>query len=91
MARRKQKQQENIQKPQAAMLERFLPLLRPEEVQALLSELEQPLYSSFRMNPLKVDKPDVVNQWAQSYQWQLKPVPFCETGYWVFVSSSHIS
>ena len=73
------------------MLERFLPLLRPEEVQALLSELEQPLYSSFRMNPLKVDKPDVVNQWAQSYQWQLKPVPFCETGYWVTDSPSPIS
>lgn len=91
MARRKQKQQENIQKPQAAMLERFLPLLHPQEVQDLMNELEQPLYPSFRMNPLKVDQPDMVNQWAQLYQWQLKSVPFCETGFWVTDSTSPIS
>ncbi|MBE0687279.1 MAG: NOL1/NOP2/sun family putative RNA methylase [Anaerolineaceae bacterium] len=91
MAKRKQKQQENTQKPQAAMLERFLPLLHSEEIQALMIELEQPLYPSFRMNPLKVGQTDEVNQWAQHYQWQLKPVPFCETGFWVTDSPSSIS
>lgn len=91
MAKRKQKRQENTLNPQAAMLERFLPLLRAEDVKALMNELEQPLYPSFRINPLKVDQPDIVNQWAQSYQWQLKPVPFCETGYWATDSPSPIS
>jgi len=91
MAKRKQKQQENTQKPQAAMLERFLPLLHSEEIQALMIELEQPLYPSFRMNPLKVGQTDEVNQWAQHYQWQLKPVPFCETGFWVTDSPLPIS
>lgn len=91
MARRKQKQQEKPLNPQAAMLERFLPLLHPEEVQALMKELEQPLYPSFRINPLKVDQPEVVNQWARHYQWQLKPVPFCQTGFWVTDAPSPIS
>lgn len=91
MARRKQKQQETTLKPQAAMLERFLPLLLPEEAQALKNELEQPLYPSFRVNPLKVDQTDTVNKWTQHYQWQLKPVPFCNTGFWVTDSPSPIS
>ncbi len=91
MARKKQKRQEHTLNPRAAMLERFLPLLRAEEVKALMKELEEPLYPSFRMNPLKVDQPDVVNKWAQSYQWQLKPVPFCETGFWVTDAPSPIS
>ncbi len=71
------------------MLDRFLPLLSPEEVQALMNELELPLFPSFRLNPLKVDQPEVVLQWAQQYQWQLKPVPFCETGFWV--TDTHFS
>ena len=91
MTKRKQKRQENTQKPQAAMLERFLPLLHPEEIQALMDELEQPLYPSFRVNPQKVDQPDMPIKWAKHYQWQLKPVPFCETGFWVTDAPSPLS
>lgn len=73
------------------MLERFLPLLNSEEVQALRNELEQPLYPSFRINPLKVDSLDKVNDWAQRYQWQINPVPLCDTGFWVTDTPTPIS
>ncbi len=91
MARRKQKISDHPQDPQADMLARFIPLLSPEDVQALMNELEQPLYPSLRVNPLKVDNLDIVKRWAQHYQWQLKPVPFCETGFWVTAAPAAIS
>ncbi len=91
MARRKKKRLQLPQDTQADMLERFIPLLTAEEVQALMKELEQPLYPSFRINPLKVDQLDQVNHWAQRYQWQLKPVPFCDTGFWVTDTPTPIS
>ncbi len=91
MARRKQKKSVHPLDPQADMLARFIPLLSAEDVQALKNELEQPLYPSFRINPLKVDRLDRVERWAQHYQWQLKPVPFCKTGFWVTDAPAAIS
>ena len=91
MAKRKKKKAQLPQDPQADMLERFLPLLNPEEVQALRIELEQPLYPSLRINPLKVEQLDMINHWAQRYQWQLKPIPFCDEGFWVTDTPTPIS
>ena len=91
MAKRKKKKAQLPQDPQADMLERFLPLLNPEEVQVLRIELEQPLYPSLRINPLKVEQLDIINHWAQRYQWQLKPIPFCDEGFWVTDTPTPIS
>lgn len=73
------------------MLERLLPLLREEEIQTLYRELEQPLYPAFRYNPLKGIDRNKVEKWAKQYEWQLKPVPFCEESFWVTESSQPIS
>ena len=91
MSRKKQKKQEVVQNTKAAMLDHLLPLLPPENVQALLNELAQPLYPSFRFNPLKGADSKTVKNWTERYQWQLKPVPFCDTGFWVTDSPYSIS
>lgn len=91
MARKKSKRQEIIKNPQESMLERFLPLLKAEEVTALFQELEKPAYPSFRINPLKVEQANIAHEWAQRYDWQINPIPFCDSGYWVTKAQFPIS
>jgi 16S rRNA (cytosine1407-C5)-methyltransferase len=69
--------------PQEEALARYRPLLSGEEYARLLAELENPLYTTIRMNPLKVDPQQALRAYAARYGWQTKPVPFCETGWWV--------
>lgn len=68
--------------PLAAALERFTPLLSAEDLERLLEELERPLAPAFRLNPLKVERV-AVEDWALRYGWELRPVPFCPSGWWV--------
>ncbi len=74
-----------------AALQRFQPLLSPAEFAALLAELNRPLYPALRANPLKCDPQPSLEAWARRYGWQLRPVPFCETGRWVISSENPIS
>jgi len=76
--------------PMQEALARFQPLLSPEEWQALLAELEQPLYPALRLNTLKAGLEDL-NAWAERYGWQLKPVPFCPSGWWVISAQYPVS
>ena len=71
-------QQIHPEAAQKAALERFKPLLSPDEFQLMLEELSQPLPLAFRTNPLKA-KAGAEQEWAQRYGWQLEPVPFCPT------------
>ena len=57
-------------------------LLSDEEFNLLLQELEKPLYPAIRTNPLKAG-PEAVRAWAGAYGWDLKPVPYCPTGWWI--------
>jgi len=91
MARKKQKRQPIPNDPQKAMMDRFLPLLNPDEILALVHELENPVFPSFRINPLKVAQTGIADQWAQKYHWQLKPMPFCKSGFWVTEADLPIS
>ena len=80
---RKKRQTGQSMPPRAAQnaaLERFKPLLSAEGFQSVLEELSQPLPIAFRTNPLKAS-PGAEQEWAQRYGWQLKPVPFCPTGF----------
>ncbi|NPV85440.1 MAG: hypothetical protein HPY45_05475 [Anaerolineae bacterium] len=63
-------------------LERFLGLLSAAEQHALREELQRPLRSGLRINPLKTDA-HTLQRWAQRYGWMLQPAPFCEDGWWV--------
>jgi len=65
---------------QSAALERFKPLLAPDEFQVLLDELSRPLSLAFRSNPLKASAGAEL-EWAQRYGWQLEQVPYCPSGW----------
>jgi 16S rRNA (cytosine1407-C5)-methyltransferase len=84
MSRKKTRKIPEMNAPaaQAAALERFKPLLAPEDFDALLAELERPLFPALRRNPLK-SRPEDVNAWAQRYGWDIAAVPYCPDGYWL--------
>lgn len=63
-------------------LERFLGLLSAAEQNALREELQRPLRSGLRINPLKTDA-HMLQRWAHRYGWVLQPAPFCEHGWWI--------
>ena len=69
-------------------LQRYQPLLSPQEYARLLAELEQPLYSAIRINTLKVEPAKALEYYSQAYGWQFKGVPYSRTGWWVVGSGS---
>lgn len=84
MAKRKQKLSAPPPSPLSESLARFQPLLSAAEFARLQAELQRPLYLSLRVNPLKCPNPSQsVLEWAARYGWQLQPVPYCPTGWWV--------
>ena len=72
-------------------LQRFQPLLDSASFAELLAELDRPLYPALRANPLKCDPQPALDAWAGLYGWQMRPVPFCDTGRWVIFSPTPIS
>ena len=81
--KRKNKQKISEISPAEALqqsLQRFQPLLSPEEFTLLAAEVERPLLSAFRFNPLKT-RAEAVADWAARYGWQVQPVPFCAQGF----------
>jgi 16S rRNA (cytosine1407-C5)-methyltransferase len=71
--------------------ERYAKLLPADEMDALLAELERPLSSAVRANPLKVQPQQSLQRWQAAYGWQVKPVPFCPTGWWVTEAAAPVS
>jgi 16S rRNA (cytosine1407-C5)-methyltransferase len=63
-------------------LSRFEPLLSDVEFHRLQEEVKRPLQPSIRINPLKTSA-ESMEKWAQSYHWQVNPIPFCPSGFWV--------
>ena len=74
----------------AASLERLKPLVPPEELPLLLAELKKPLLSAIRINLLKSSPADL-QEWSRRYGWQLKPIPFCHSGFVVESAVTPIS
>ncbi len=68
-------------------LERFQPLMSPEEYELLVEEIKSPLSTAFRFNPLKTSRETVVHL-AEQYHWKLEPIPFCPTGFRVLEGES---
>jgi len=75
---------------QAEALERFRCLLDERSFAALLNEIQQPLYPALRINPLKTNTEEFLHT-AERYGWNLTPIPFCPTGWWVTASAAPIS
>jgi len=93
MSRRKHLQQPIIsaQSSLDSALARFRPYLSPEGYSDLLEELGRPLYPALRANPLKCEPQAALDEWAQRYGWQTRPVPFCAAGRWVITAETPIS
>lgn len=93
MARRKRKEQRQLTSEEILeqQMARFQPLLTEKEWLRLLAELELPLYQAVRVNPLKVDPQQALQQLVTRYDWTVEQVPFCPQGWWVSSSSELIS
>jgi 16S rRNA (cytosine1407-C5)-methyltransferase len=61
-------------------LQRFRPLLDPQEFLALEQEIERPLLPTLRVNPLKSDV-SKISEWAERYHWHVEVIPFCPSGF----------
>ena len=88
----KRKRKEHLTEPdpaqwQAQSLLRFQPLLSAEEYAQLLAEIQQPLQTAIRRNPLKSNA-NAADEWQQRYGWHLEPIPYCSDGYRVDEGSS---
>jgi 16S rRNA (cytosine1407-C5)-methyltransferase len=72
-------------------LQSYRPLLSEEEFSALQAELQRPLRSALRLNPLKATVERDLPQWAERYGWSLRPIPYCSQGFWVETAETPIS
>ncbi len=66
-------------------------LLSGEEFARLEAALQKPLETALRINPLKVDPRQALEDWKQRYAWQVHRVPYCDTGWWVSHSPAPVS
>jgi 16S rRNA (cytosine1407-C5)-methyltransferase len=57
--------------------------LSAAEFKQLLHALEQPLELSIRVNTLKWTAADANRELTARYGWTTKPIPFCDSGFWV--------
>jgi len=71
--------------------EQYRSLLPAEEYTRLEAALQKPLEPALRINPLKVDPLQALEDWKERYAWQVHRVPFCDTGWWVSNSPFPIS
>jgi 16S rRNA (cytosine1407-C5)-methyltransferase len=76
--------------PQAAALTRFAGLLPGPDYDRLMAELEKPLPPALRLNPLKAT-PEALASLAERCGWNLRPVPYCSTGWWIVESKIPLS
>ncbi len=87
----KRKSNNTPQKTAIVNAENFAHLLDEQGFTALLESLQQPLSPSIRVNPLKVDVNRKVKEWAERYSWEIRPVPYCPTGWWIDQSAQPVS
>lgn len=92
MSRKKKSSSQPVSREaaQSSALERFEPLLPADDFRAMLDDLSHPLPLAFRTNPLKAPA-GAEHSWAKRYGWQLDPVPYCPTGFWVTEADEPVS
>ncbi len=71
--------------------EKYRPILSEEDYARLEASLLKPLEPALRINPLKVDVGLALEDWKDRYTWQVRSVPYCDTGWWVPHSPTPIS
>nr|WP_086939441.1 16S rRNA (cytosine(1407)-C(5))-methyltransferase RsmF [Thaumasiovibrio occultus] len=58
-----------------------------EQVEAILAACRRPLRKSVRVNTLKTSV-DAFLERAKRHDWQLSPIPWCDTGFWIEADES---
>lgn len=54
-----------------------------------ISACQRPLRKSIRVNTLKISVAEFIER-AQKKEWQLSPVPWCDTGFWIEADESSV-
>jgi 16S rRNA (cytosine1407-C5)-methyltransferase len=62
-------------------LDRYQPLLSPQDFVKLQAEVKQPLSPTIRINLLKHDPTVLTERLHQLYGWELEPIPYCPSGF----------
>ena len=63
------------------LLERYQPLLSPEDFVKLQAEIKRPLSPTIRINLLKHNPTALTERLHQLYGWKLEPIPYCPSGF----------
>jgi len=72
-------------------LERFQPLLNPEDFTKLKTEVKQPLSPTIRINLLKHNPTTLTERLHQLYGWEFEPIPYCPSGFRVDTGQQSLS
>ena len=72
-------------------LERYQPLLNPEDFIKLKTEVKQPLLPTIRINLLKHNPTMLTERLHQLYGWELEPIPYCPSGFRVATGQQSLS
>jgi len=70
------------------VLERYRALVPAGTYACIVSELDQPLPQAVRINQIKGIRSEDVSRWQARYGWEVKPVPFCNTGWQVLSAAT---
>jgi 16S rRNA (cytosine1407-C5)-methyltransferase len=72
-------------------VERYEPLLTPEDFARLQGSIACPLPAALRVNTLKIDLTTARSTWPIEYGWQVQPVPFCAAGWQISGNADSLS
>ena len=91
--KKKQKQNQITNKIDALALamQRMQELLPANDFATLRAELDQPLRQAIRINPLKVNPREAIENWQQRFGWKVENIPYCSNGYWIEEAQTAIS
>src|SRR5574341_86690 len=79
------------QMTQIKVIERYRPLLPPDEFEQLAAALRQPPPPAIRVNTLKTGVEAARMAWPDWYGWEIEPVPFCEAGWQITAGAANLS
>jgi 16S rRNA (cytosine1407-C5)-methyltransferase len=70
------------------VLDRYRALVPASIYGCIISVLDQPLPQAVRINQIKGIRPEDMHRWEKRYDWSVKSVPFCNTGWQVLSANT---
>jgi 16S rRNA (cytosine1407-C5)-methyltransferase len=75
----------------ANRLENYRRLLNADQFDELQQSIARPLAPALRVNTLKIDLDQARSTWPDWYRWQIRSIPFCESGWQIFGNDRALS